>query len=104
MVSPSASSPTTIQASLRTSPSTCTLERSQPPAARRLTFAPRQANLWAVKQYIAKVVDGRLVLDVPSNLPDGTEVVLFPLEEDTLQEEDISGLHDITLRENTIPE
>lgn len=39
-------------------------------------------------QYIAKVVNGQLRLSVPTDLPEGTEVVLVTLDEDTLPEAD----------------
>lgn len=45
-------------------------------------------------QYIAKVVNGHLTLSVPTDLPEGEEVVLVALDEDTLPEgsEDLDAL------------
>lgn len=43
----------------------------------------------------ARVLDGRLVLDEPINLPDGTEVELVPLDPgDWLDETDRAALHE----------
>ena len=41
----------------------------------------------------AQVRDGRLVLDVPLDLPEGTEVDLVPVADDELDEEDRRRLH-----------
>jgi hypothetical protein len=50
----------------------------------------------------ATVRDGRLVLDLPTDLPDGTEVFLVPLDldagRDDLDEEDRRRLHEALLR------
>ena len=43
----------------------------------------------------AKVHNGRLVLDEPTDLPDGTEVELFPADGwDALEDEDRRRLHE----------
>jgi hypothetical protein len=43
----------------------------------------------------ARVQDGRLVVDEPTDLPDGTEVELLPLDPgDWLDEADRAALHD----------
>lgn len=41
----------------------------------------------------ARVKGGRLVLDEPVDLPDGSEVDLVPLDEDELEEDDRERLH-----------
>jgi hypothetical protein len=41
----------------------------------------------------ARVTNGRLVLDEPTTLPEGTEVELAPVE-DNLDEDDRARLHD----------
>jgi len=48
----------------------------------------------------ARVRDGRLVLDEPTDLPEGTEVDLLPLDPgDWLDEDDRAALHE-ALRES----
>ena len=48
----------------------------------------------------ARVRDGRLVVDEPTDLPDGTEVELLPLDPgDWLDERDRAALHE-ALRES----
>jgi hypothetical protein len=43
----------------------------------------------------ARVRDGRLILDEPTNLPDGTEIELLPLDPgDWLDEADRAALHE----------
>lgn len=66
-----------------------------------LTKRGETGYLVGVSQYIATAKNGRLVLDVATDLPDGTEVVLFPLGEDTVQEEDSEALQELLLREDT---
>jgi hypothetical protein len=53
----------------------------------------------------ATVQGGRLVLDLPTNLPDGTEVSLVPVDGwDDLDEEDRRRLHEALLAsEDDIP-
>jgi hypothetical protein len=42
----------------------------------------------------ARVLAGRLIVDEPTNLPEGTEVVLLPLDPgDWLNDEDRKALH-----------
>lgn len=41
----------------------------------------------------ARVREGRLVLDEPTDLPEGTTVTLVPLEEDDLDDEERARLH-----------
>ena len=41
----------------------------------------------------ARVVRGRLVLDEPTDLPEGSEVELVPLGSDDLDDEDRDRLH-----------
>jgi hypothetical protein len=41
----------------------------------------------------AHVRNGRLVLDEPTDLPDGTEVELAPIDADDLDDEDRAALH-----------
>jgi hypothetical protein len=41
----------------------------------------------------AKVRGGRLVLDEPTDLPDGTEVALVAVEDDELDDEERARLH-----------
>jgi len=57
------------------------------------------------EQYIATVKGGRLVLDVPTDLPEGTELVLVAFGEDTLpdQGEDLDKLIS-EVREHTQPD
>jgi hypothetical protein len=51
---------------------------------------------------MARVRDGRLVLDEPTDLPDGTEVELLPLDPgDWLDERDRKALHE-ALRESGV--
>jgi len=43
----------------------------------------------------ARVQDGRLVIDEPTNLPDGTEIELLPLDPgDWLDDADRAALHE----------
>lgn len=47
----------------------------------------------------AQVRNGRLVLDAPTDLPDGTEVELLPADAwDGLGNEDRAGLHEALVR------
>ena len=57
------------------------------------------------EQYVAMVKGGRLVLDVPTDLPDGTELVLVAFGEDTLpdQGEELDRLIS-QVRETTQPD
>lgn len=57
------------------------------------------------EQYIAIVKGGRLVLDVPTDLPEGTELVLVAFGEDTLpdQGEELDKLIN-EVREHTRPD
>jgi hypothetical protein len=44
---------------------------------------------------MARVQDGRLIVDEPTNLPEGTEVRLLPLDPgDWLDDEDRTALHE----------
>jgi len=45
---------------------------------------------WPVR---ARVIDGRLILDEPTDLPEGTEIELAPVE-DNLDDADRARLHD----------
>ena len=49
----------------------------------------------------ARVREGRLVVDEPTNLPDGTEIELLPLDPgDWLDEADRAALHEALLQSN----
>ena len=54
-----------------------------------------RGNLDAMQALKARVRNGRLVLDEPTDLPDGTELYLMPVDDegDDLDEEERAALH-----------
>lgn len=69
------------------------------PAGRGWLSGPRwprpcAATIARVSSVYARVVNGRLVLDQPTSLPEGAEVRLWVVEGDDLEDTDRAALHD----------
>lgn len=66
---------------------------------RTLSLASAGAMLVSMQPLKAHVRNGRLVLDTPTELPDGTEVELVPADAwDGLDDEDRRRLHEALMR------
>jgi len=88
--------------SRRLEPTEARLGRSGPPSLGTLSSPPptRRCYLWTTMQPLkAHVRKGRLVLDEPTDLPEGEVVELIPLDEvlstdgDDLDDEERAALH-----------
>jgi len=59
----------------------------------QLVVSPRVGKIVVMKTLHATVVKGRLVLDEPSDLPEGTVIEIVPTDEDDLDEQERAALH-----------
>lgn len=46
-----------------------------------------------MRTFRAQVRNGRIVIDEPTDLPEGTEVYLLPVDDDELDDEERTALH-----------
>ena len=65
-----------------------------------MTLARANARLQSMQPMRARVQNGRIVIDEPTELPEGTELYLVPVDDegDDLDEEERAALH-ATLRQ-----
>ena len=69
-------------------------ERPDDAARRSVCYARRRGATVIAMTLKARVTAGRLVVDEPTDLPEGTEIELLPLDPgDWLDEEDRAALH-----------